>query len=478
MSKIDYIMVAIYLVAMLGIGIFANRRQKDMTDYYVGGRTKGTFSLIALWVSSWVGGASIIGTATKAYDLGITAAWYVIIVAVACLVFAFTFSKIINRVGGKFKQLTYADFLKTRYDQRSALVASISNIIAMIAFTASQLVAAALMINLILGISMGSSFIIGTIVVVGYTTLGGFNAVTYTDWVQLIIIFIGIVVIGMPLGISEAGGVSILVSKLPESHFDIGAWGWPTLIGLATTMILSFYTSMDSFAKCFAAKDEKTAKRGIIWSAVVLVFIAVAATTLGLVAKVLLPDLGSGDNALTSLVMQIFPLGIRGLIIVGVLAAVMSTADVSVLMGSAAFTNDIYAKYIAKDDNPKKMLRVSILVSLIVGVLGAVMAWKFMDILNILYIAFTITSASLFIPTICAIYYKKANSQASFISMAVSLSVVILWYICGWLNAGAIFTTVDAVWPGLITSALVFFPMCILHKPTEEDLRKAEEFCN
>lgn len=468
MSIIDSGIIILYLATMLAVGIYANRKQKDMDDYYVAGRKAGVFSITSLWLSSWVGGAAVMGCSSKAYEMGISAMWFVGANAIGCLLFAFTFSGIIKRIGDNLNQLTYPDFIEDRYDSRSRMIATITTIIAYVAYTSSQLVAAGSILHILTGLSLGWSFVVATAIIVLYTSVGGFMAVTYTDWIQFILLIVGIVLVGVPLTTVKLGGISML-NQLPPSYFDIGAWGWPTIIALTISQIFTFYTSMDSYTRCFAAKDEKTAVRGTVYAAIGIVIIALSTTYLGLAARVIMPDSASGNGVLTALIMEIFPVGIKGLALVGILAAVMSTADICILTASANVTNDIYKRFINKDASQKTLLRIGIASSLVIGLLSAIMAWQMMDIINILFVAFTINSAGLFVPTILGVFWKKDNTTASFVSMTLSLITVLIWYLASRFGAGGIFS-IPPLWPGLIVSLVSYVWIALVSKNKNQSI--------
>ncbi|QRN86386.1 sodium:solute symporter family protein [Clostridia bacterium] len=450
MSFIDSTIIVVYLVVLLCVGVYANKRQNDMVDYYVAGKSAGVFSITSLWLSSWIGGAAIMGCSAKAFEMGITAMWFVGANAIGCLLFAFTFSGIIKRIGDNLNQLTYPDFIESRYDSRSRVIATITTIVAYIAYTSSQLVAAGSILHILTGLDLGWSFVIATIIIVVYTSIGGFKAVTYTDWIQFILLIVGVVLVGVPLVTSQMGGISA-IGTLPDSYFDIGAWGWPTIISMTVAQIFTFYTSMDSYTRCFAAKDEKTAVKGTVYAAIGIVIIALSTTYLGLAAKVLMPNFEAGNSLLTTLIIRSYPVGIKGLALVGILSAVMSTADICILTASANVTNDIYKRYINKNASQRVLLKVGIASSLVIGTFSAIMAWKMMDIINILFVAFTINSAGLFVPTILGVFWKKGTSRASFISMTLSLVTVLVWYGASSLGLAGIFSA-PPLWPGLAVS--------------------------
>ena len=147
--------------------------------------------------------------------------------------------------------ITFPELICSRYDAKNSVMSSITTILAMVGYTAAQFVAGASILNVLTGWSLGVCYIIAAVVIVFYVSTGGLLAVTYTDIVQMLLLILGIVVIAVPLtsGTLASEGLS-LQTDLPESYFDLGSWGWPTIIALALSTVLSFFTSMDSFTRC------------------------------------------------------------------------------------------------------------------------------------------------------------------------------------------------------------------------------------
>lgn len=356
-------------------------------------------------------------------------------------------------------------------------MSSITTILAMVGYTAAQFVAGASILNVLTGWSLGVCYVIAAVVIVFYVSTGGLLAVTYTDIVQMLLLILGIVVIAVPLtsGTLASEGLS-LQTDLPESYFDLGSWGWPTIIALALSTVLSFFTSMDSFARCIAAKDARSARMGTIYAAIAVLVIAGASTYLGMAGKLLLPDLAQSNNVLAELVVRIFPHGLKGLILIGVLSAIMSTADISVLTGSASLTKDIYQRFINPNASEKTLMRMGLICSVLVGLLGALFGWYNQDIMNILLITFTINSAGLFLPTIGGFFWKRSCSAGAFVSMVSATVITVAWYVGGALTDLPIFE-VDALWPSFGVSAVLYFIVCLTHHQTPEEQEKAELFC-
>lgn len=455
MAAIDTGIIFVYMALMVAIGFYANYRQENLEDYYVAGRRLGPFSIACLWMASWVGGASIVGSSARAHEIGVSAIWYVLALAIGCLLFGLIAAARIKKLSDEHNHLTYPDFMEQRYDSRTRIVATITTSAAYIAYAAAQMVAIAAILSVLIGWDYSQSLLLGSVIVISYTAFGGYLAVTYTDWVQVVLLFIGIVIIGMPIAISEAGGFSDLQQVLPAGHFDIGAWGWAKIIPLVFSIVLSFFVAMDSFTRCFAARDPKAASRGALLAVLLILPIAVASTWLGLASAALLPDVESSNGILTIFVMEYFPTGLKGLMLVGIMAAVMSSADICILTASANLTRDIYQRYFDPQISKKLMLRLGMWASLATGLLATLLAWKMQNIIDILLLAFTITSAALFAPTIAALILKKTDSAAAFWSIMLSLSTVLAWKVAASFDAGGVFA-IDPLWPGLAVSFLTF----------------------
>ena len=440
---------------LIGLGFYANYKQRSVDDYFVAGRRMGPFTIACLWLASWVGGASIVGSSARAFDMGVTGVWYILAIALGCLLFGLTLAEKVKRVGDAERHLTYPDFIEHYYDARTRIVATVTTVLAFTAYSAGQLMAAAAILQVLLGWDYGQALMLSSAIVIMYTATGGYLAITYTDWVQFVLLFVGIVLIGLPIAIYQVGTWSDLQAALPPSYFDPGAWGWSKIAALVGSIVLSFFVAMDSYSRSFAARDARTARNGALLAVVFMLPIALAATWLGMASAVLFPDAASSSGILTTFIVETFPIGLKGLALVGVLAAVMSSADICILTASANYTRDVHQRFLQPDIGERSMLRLSILASTIFGMMAAFMAWKMQDIIDVLQLGFTINGAALFLPTIAAFYWRRADSTAAFWSICLSLATVLGWRLAGDVELGAVFD-IDPLWPGLLVSAVVF----------------------
>ena len=455
MGILDTAILFGYLAVLIGLGFYANYKQRSVDDYFVAGRRMGPFTIACLWLASWVGGASIVGSSARAFDMGVTGVWYILAIALGCLLFGLILAEKVKRVGDAERHLTYPDFIEHYYDARTRIVATVTTVLAFTAYSAGQLMAAAAILQVLLGWDYGQALMLSSTIVIMYTATGGYLAITYTDWVQFVLLFVGIVLIGLPIAIYQVGTWSDLQAALPSSYFDPGAWGWSKIAALVGSIVLSFFVAMDSYSRSFAARDARTARNGALLAVVFILPIALAATWLGMASAVLFPDAASSSGILTTFIVETFPIGLKGLALVGVLAAVMSSADICILTASANYTRDVHQRFLQPDIGERSMLRLSILASTIFGMMAAFMAWKMQDIIDVLQLGFTINGAALFLPTIAAFYWRRADSTAAFWSICLSLATVLGWRLAGDVELGAVFD-IDPLWPGLLVSAVVF----------------------
>ncbi len=458
MGALDIVILVAYLALMVGLGFFAKHRQKNVADYFVAGRRMGPMTVACLWVAAWIGGASVVGTSARVYEYGVTGVWYILAIAIGCLLFGLLVARRVKELGDRHDHLTYPDFMEQHYDNRTRAVATITTVLAYTAYSAGQFAAAASILQALLGWDYGASLLLAGAIVILYTAAGGYLAVTYTDRVQVSLVLLGIVAVGVPVAIASAGSWSDLRAALPDSYYDFGAQGWDQVAALVVSLVLSFFVAMDSFSRSFAARDAATASRGALLAMVLILPIALAVTWLGLAAAVLYPDHPSSASILATFVLNAFPAGLKGLMVIGILSAIMSVASICVLTASANYTRDIHQRYIRPGIAPAAMLRVGMLASLGGGLLAMLMAWKMRDIIDILQLGFTLNSAGLFLPTIAALYGNRVSANAAYWSIAASLTTVIGWRIAADTGVGGIFA-VDPLWPGLAVSAVVLIAL-------------------
>lgn len=474
MRTADIIVILLYFVALLVVGYMSGKKQQDAETFLIGSKSLGTLPICALWMSSWIGGSSVVGTASNAHADGISGMWYMIAVAASCLLFGLIMAEPAKRAASRLRSVTLTDMLESRYDARCQIMAAVCSACSSTACTVAQYVSGASILCVMTGWDYGLCYII-TVAVILFVTCGGMKAITSTDNLQMLLLLIGIIIL-CPIMISRylmRGGYSL--SQLPPA-FLLPANGTDTgtLLALVLSTIMCIFVSMDSYTRCIAAKSTKSARNGALLAALGCLLLGASATYMGLAGKVVLPDISS-NSSVAAAIVQFFPAGLRGLVLVGVICAIISSADILILVGSANLCNDIYQRHINPHANGKKLLHMNTGAAILVGLIAAVLGWRSSNIIDILLVSYTINSAGLFLPVIGAFFWRRSCAKAAFASMLSAAVVCVIWYVGGMVSAAPIFQT-EALWPAFAVSATLYLALCLTHRQTEAEQRKGDLF--
>ena len=393
LSSFDWTIICIYFLILLGIVLSASRRQKTTTDYFLAGRNVGFFAIGASIFASNIGSEHIIGLAGQGASTGLAMAHYElhawIVVLLAWVFVPFYYQS---------KVFTMPEFLEKRFGKEPRWILSIVSLTAYVLTKVSVTVyAGALVFQTLLPDTFGSpqnAFWVGAITTVTltglYTVAGGLRAVLYTDLLQTIILLIGSTAITY-FGLLELGGFNELRVFASENVAQYALWrplsdpDFPWLgILIASPIVGIWYWCTDQYIvqRTLAAKDLKTARRGALLGAFfkiwpVLIFLVPGLIGAALNAKGILEisiDTNGniiGDQVFPTMVATLLPEGLRGLVVAGIIAALMSS--LSSLFNSTAtlFTLDIYKKIKPKVSEQKLVLigRMATLVVVVFGLL-------------------------------------------------------------------------------------------------------------
>ena len=391
LSNFDWMIIGLYFLFLLGIVSYASRNQKTSTDYFLAGRNVGFFAIGASIFASNIGSEHIVGLAGQGASTGLAMAHYElhawIVVLLAWVFVPFYYQS---------KVFTVPEFLEKRFGKEPRWILSIVSLVAYVLTKVSVTVyAGALVFETLLPDTFGSpenAFWIGalsTVTLTGlYTVAGGLRAVLFTDSLQAIILIIGSFAITY-FGLNKLGGFGELQSFASQNVAEYALWrplsdpDFPWLgILIASPIVGIWYWCTDQYIvqRTLAAKNLKTARRGALWGAFlkiwpVLIFLLPGLIGAALFEKNLLmiatDNNGKilGDHVFPAMVATLLPEGLRGLVVAGILAALMSS--LSSLFNSTAtlFTFDIYKKLkpLATD---KKLIQVGRIATLIVVIFG------------------------------------------------------------------------------------------------------------
>ena len=435
---LERVLVGIYLFGCVGIGIAASKKVMGSRDeYWVAGRRIGTVVNSMAIMAALASGGSIIGVMGLAYAQGIPATLALFGGAVLGFPLA---SILVAKPLRNFGKFTITDFLAFRYPH--AVVRYLVPILIVAAFTiyiVAQLKAAGITAEALLGIPYDTALTLATVVFIIYVSFGGMVAITWTDVIQgilMVIVVVGTALVliwrvGSPFEImSQATAVAPelgQVAHLPVSNYLGYFVIWATAIPVIPHIVMRVYT----------AKDAESARLSLNLAMLVYsVMILAAVLAIVPVGRIDFPGLQDADELFLRVMETQFPPLIRGIAVAAVLAAVMSTTDALLLACSSAIAHDIPGGFLRGRASERTLTVVRIGSTWVVGTVALLWAFSPPELITQFYTAGVgVLSASLFVPTIAGLWWKKANLVGG-VGAVVSGAVVYVLVQVGVIDVG------------------------------------------
>ena len=469
----EVVVFIVYLLFMVGIGVFFFFKNKSGGEksYFLGGRQMGP------WVTALSAGASdmsawvLMGLPTSVYALGMGQVWIPIGLAIG-----YTISWLVEAPRlRKFSiiaddSITIPQYLTNRFLSKSKALQILCAAVFLIAYTvysASSLKACGTLFNTVIGIDAKLAMYLAALIIVGYTFLGGFSAVCWTDFFQGMLIFCGMLIAPVfALGMIKEGSVE----ELEKGYFNIMT-GWKDIVsGLAWG--LGYFGMPHIIIRFMSIRSQKEMKKssiiGITWT----VFIVIFAAAIGVIGRLFLGyDENIADNSLVfiTMVRKIFPGIISGILLSAVLAASMSTADSQLLSASSSFASDVYKPVFRKNKaSDKEMLWIGRMVVLAVSVVALIIASNpnSGSIMDLVTNAWGLFGAALGPSILLSLFWKRFNFAGAVAGITVGAVVDICWIIfMSWFGLYELF-------PGFICGLIAAVVLTLLTKAPSDDVEK------
>ena len=455
------VIVVLYLLVMLFIGWWSSKKISSNTDFMVAGRRLGPFLMAGTLAATEIGGGSSLGVVQQGMqNHGISAAWYIMTMGFAFVILTF--------LAPKFRAATVKtvpEYFRRRYGKSAGLITAIIMLLPLIGLTAGQFIASSVILSTMLGISYKTAVIIVAVVVTIYSIMGGLWSVTLTDFIQVFLIIIGMI-IAVPFAMNLAGGWSNVVANVPAETFDMFKGYSPmAVVSLTIMYVATFTVGQEAVSRYYAARDGKAAKQGSILAAIINFIYAFIPAILGIITLALInmgkfnaedfADVGA-RYALPVLAMEAMPAVICGLLFAGIISATMSSSDSDLLGAGSIFANDIYRAVLKPDASSEEVMKATKIVMAVVGVVSMFIAlFNTSSLVTLLMFCFTLRAAGAFFPYVLGHYWTGA-SLAGTIASLISGSVVVVYLekISGSMLFGM--KVSQPIIPGLVV-ALVFF---------------------
>ncbi len=427
LQLVPLIIVVAYLVGMLVVGFIVGKLHiKDSKDYLVAGRRMGLFMVAFSLSANNIGGGSTTGLAAKAFgDWGLSAIWYVLAASIAMIPLAYFAPKI-----RKTMAVTIPEVVGRRFGRTSSNLTAVLSALSLFCLTSSQIAASGTVVTTLTGIPLNVALVIAGIVVILYTTFGGMMADQISDLVQFGIILVGLAV-ATPFVVKGCGGWAAISAALPGEQLNIAKIGWVPIIGYIFNYFCTFLAGPEMVSRFETAKDEKTAVRASLLSAVLMAAMAVFPTLLGLAAlsvKDTLPGLAEGgSNAMMAVASVYSPGWIVGLISAAIICATMSSADSNLLCMSSIIIQDLYIGNTGRKLTEKQIIFYTRLCNVVAAVAAMLVSMFNVPIATMNTFAFGIRCAGPFAAYGLGLAVPKATKNSGIISLFTGTIGFLAW---------------------------------------------------
>ena len=429
-------LVIAYLLVTIAIGLVAAKRVKTSADFAIAGRHLPLAMIVTTTFATWFGAETVLGIPAKFVNSGLNGVVEDPFGAGGCLILVGLF------FAGKLYRmnlLTISDYYRERYGRSVEIFCSIIIMVSYLGWVSAQVTALGLVFNLLSGgvISMPWGMTIGVVSVLAYTLFGGMWSVAITDFMQMIILVLGLATLAVYAG-DQAGGadkvIALAVSQdlfkfLPEPNMkDI-------LFFLAAAMTIMFGSipQQDVFQRVMSANSLNAATKGPIIGGICYILFAFVPMFLVVSALIIMPEQAAQlieedpQKVLPTLVMTQMPFVMQVLFFGALLSAIKSCASATLLAPSVTFTENIWRQFFPHQGDKQSLLamRVTVLVFSALVLLYAIQM-QGSSIYEMVSGAYQVTLVGAFIPLLFGLYWTKATTQGAILSIALGLSTWLL----------------------------------------------------
>ena len=429
-------LVIAYLLVTIAIGLVAAKRVKSSADFAIAGRNLPLAMIVTTTFATWFGAETVLGIPAKFVNSGLNGVVEDPFGAASCLILVGLF------FAGKLYRmnlLTISDYYRERYGRSVEVICSIIIMVSYLGWVSAQVTALGLVFNLLSGgvISMPWGMTIGVVSVLAYTLFGGMWSVAITDFMQMIILVVGLAVLAVYAG-DQAGGadkvIALAVSQdlfkfLPEPNMkDILFF-----LAAAITIMFGSIPQQDVFQRVMSANSLNAATKGPIIGGICYILFAFVPMFLVVSALIIMPEQAAQlieedpQKVLPTLVMTQMPFIMQVLFFGALLSAIKSCASATLLAPRVTFTENIWRQFFPHQGDKQSLLamRVTVLVFSALVLLYAIQM-QGSSIYEMVSGAYQVTLVGAFIPLLFGLYWAKATTQGAILSIALGLSTWLL----------------------------------------------------
>jgi SSS family solute:Na+ symporter len=458
MTTLDIGIVFAYIVGLFIFAILIGLRE-TAEDFLILSRRAPFLLVLGSVISSWVGVGTTVTTAASGYDTGLSLGFTAGAGGLVGVVVAGLIAPKLKAFGDKFGAHTLGDFFAIRYSRANSFLAGGLILVIYSLLGAAQFVGLAALLGVSTGLALKGAVVFAAISTIIYTAFAGIKSDFYTDGIHFCVMVIVLFGLMLPIVIKSTGGLSSL-KALPASYFDPFAYGGVSFFVAGIVFGAGgVFVTMEIWQRIYASATGRSARWALIISGLGIILFYLLSAVLGMITKVVEPNLIDRDQALFVLMKRFLPPGILGLGIAAFMAAFISTVNTMIMVTSATLTKDFYKGWLRPEATDRQLLTAGRVSTLITGLVALGVAMAIPDLValsvNALFILLVLLPA-----VIGGFFWKRATAKGSFSSIAIGFAVLVLTLP---------FAPKTAFVPGFLASLLVFILVSRFssHEPSE-----------
>jgi SSS family solute:Na+ symporter len=432
-SALDYVIIGIYFVTVLGVGFLARSLIKTDLDFFLSGRSLPAWITGLAFIAANLGALEILGMAANGAQYGVATVHFYWIGAIPAMVFL-GLVMMPFYYGSKIRSVP--EYLRRRYGNEAHLFNALSFAVATVLIGGVNLFALGLVLSLMLGWSINAAILLSAAIVLTYIVLGGLTSAIYNEVIQFFVIVAALGAL-VTVALIDVGGFSGLADQVKQSPLkEAGLHAWEgmgiggdnpigadwvaTVFGLGFVLSFGYWTT--NFAevqRALSAKDQNAAQRTPLIGAFPKLFIPLLVVIPGLVALVTVKGFGTGsadiqqyNNAIPALMAEYLPNGMLGLAVTALIASFMAGVAANVSAFNTVVTYDLYQDYIRGDAGDRHYIwfgRIMTVVGILISIGTAFIAKGYENIMNYVQLLFSYFNAPLFATFIIGLFWKRAT---------------------------------------------------------------------
>jgi SSS family solute:Na+ symporter len=443
-SRIDLVVVALYLIGVVAAGYWAKRRVTTQEQFLVAGRSVGPWLYSGTLAAIVLGGASTIGTVKLGYQYGISGMWFVFMLGAGILVLSAT---LVRRILG-LNLYTVPELLQRRYSRGARIAGGFVMCAYDLMVGVTSTIAVGAVMEVIVGIPRTPAILISSLIMVLYSVLGGMWSLTLTDIFQFFVKTIGMFFILLPMTLWRVGGIAALHTQLPPQFLSLGNIGLSRIASFFVLYFFGILIGQDIWQRVFTARSVAVARNGGLVVGLYCIAYAIAGALIGTAGRVFLAPVDQPDLTFAIIVNTVLPVGMRGLVLAAALAAIMSTASATLLAAATVLLEDVYLPL--RSAASRGSITQSRVITFALGVIMTVLACAMHDVLDALTVAYDLLVGGLLVAVLGAMLWPRSTNFAAVASIFAGGTLVVLFLFISGLTSDL------PIYAGLGGSLLVF----------------------